>query len=133
MAKRSAFIFAVFLIFLWVGNARAGEHVEIEQRFNSYCQKWIDALNKYSKAHISCSKVNDEFVAQYLAYNTDFEITVKKTDAAKASYIGILKHKETKYQGKAQTCEGALLGPFAVAYEYPVTEIFLYSNGSWER
>jgi hypothetical protein len=133
MVKRTVFIAATILSFLWAGNASAGEHVAIEQGFNIFCQKWIESLNRYSKTHIRCSKENDEFVAQYSSYSADFEITVKKADSGKASYIGILKHKETKHQYKAQTCEGALIGPFTVSGEYSVTEIFMYSNGSWER
>ena len=57
---------------------------------------------------------------------------IKKTTNKKTPFVGILKYREKVFKCSAATCEGAIAGPFRVASERNVTELFIYQNGEWQ-
>lgn len=112
--------------------AFSAEDPILEQSFKKFCTEWIETLNKYAASNMRCTQKESAYVAAYACCSKDFETTVKKAESQQSAYVGLLKYKETKYQNSAQTCEGAVQGPFTVLSECNVTQIFLYRKGRWQ-
>jgi hypothetical protein len=107
---------------------------EVEKSFQEFNEQWME--NKYkreasNKKNLTCKKVKDYYRAEYTGYSRTYSSIIKKTSSKETPYIGILSYKERKFASHAKTFEGALRGPFDFMYEYPVKEIFIFSNGEW--
>jgi len=112
--------------------AYAVEPAEAERRFRPFCEYRIDALNRFAAAHVICTKRGSAFIGAYTKRSNIFEALVKKAGPAASSYVGILRYTQMQYECVASTPEGARQGPFSFVSETPVTELFLYRNGSWQ-
>ena len=107
---------------------------EVEKSFRKFSQQWINtlyAMEERGKGNLTCKKVKDYYIAEYIGYSRTYSSTIKKTDSKETPYIGILSYKERKFASRAKTFEDALRGPFTIVYEYPVREIFMFSHGEW--
>jgi hypothetical protein len=110
------------------------EESEVETGFQKFSQKWMNLLHareKRSKKDLICKKVKNHYWAEYTGYSRIYSSGIKKTDSTITPYIGILKYKEIKFVSHAKTFEGALRGPFTIIHEYPVTELFMFTDGEW--
>ena len=111
----------------------ASEQLSAEQSFSVFCKQWVDTLNSYARSHIACAQRPDgAFIAEYTACGDDLELRVKQAAASRACFVGSLRYREKKYRSCAQTREGAMQGPFTLAAESNVTQLFLYRNGRWQ-
>lgn len=136
------YLFAVCVAVLCIGVLApnplldaAEESQEVEASFKLFNQQWMEHLyarEKKSKANISCKKVKDCFVAEYIGYSRIYSGRTKKTGSKVTPYIGILNYQEQTFVSKAGTYEEAINGQFKLLYECPVTEIFSFSRGKWQ-
>lgn len=123
---------ALLLSLCALSDAAASEQLKAEQSFSSFCKQWVDRLNTYARGHIACMRQPDGmFVAEYTASDDALDVQVKPTDAS-SCFVGTLRYREKKYRSSGQTREAALQGPFTVAAEANVTQLFLYRNGRWQ-
>ena len=107
---------------------------EAEESFQEFNRKWMDGLytrEEKNKKNLTCKKVKDYYCAEYTGYSRTYSSTIKKIDSKETPYIGMLNYHEKKFESRADTFEKALSGPFNPVYEYPVTEIFSFTNGEW--
>ena len=107
---------------------------EVEKSFQEFNKQWMKTkykMEESNKKNLICKKVKDYYRAEYTGYSRTYSSTIKKTHSKETPYIGILSYKEKKFASHARTFEGALRGPFTLVYEYPVKEIFIFSNGEW--
>lgn len=112
----------------------AMEESEVEVSFQKFNQQWMNSLytmEEIDKRNLTCRKVKYYYRAEYTGYSRTYSSSIKKTNYKETPYIGILNYKEKKFVSHARTFEGALHGPFTLVYEYPVTEIFLFTGGGW--
>lgn len=128
--KKIFTIISVTVVLLFC-NAYA-EDSGIEGSFKDFCKKWMEAKDEQARKHFSCKKLKKKFVSEYTGYTKDYDICIKATGSELCPYIGLLKYKEIRYKNGAQTFKGAQSGPSKSVFEYPVTEIFRYSNGEWQ-
>jgi hypothetical protein len=107
---------------------------EVDKSFQEFNKQWMKTKYKReesNKKNLTCKKVKDYYCAEYTGYSRTYSSTIKKTPSKETPYIGILSYQEKKFACQAKTFEGALRGPFDFVYEYPVKEIFSFSNGKW--
>jgi len=112
----------------------AMEEKEIESSFQHFNQQWMQFLynlEKKEKENLICKKVKNYYITEYTGYSRTYSSTIKKTEYEKTPYIGVLKYMEKRFASRARTIEETINGPFHLIYEYPVTEIFIFSNGEW--
>lgn len=128
-AKISCFAGILFLTLC--GHTYESERLKAEQSFPEFCKNWVATLNKYAQDNIACKQVDDRYIAEYASCSNNFAIEIKQPASGGNSFVGTLKYREVKYQSSAQSCEGARQGPFILACETNVTQIFLYRNGRW--
>lgn len=112
--------------------AEGSDQAKAEQSFSALCKQWVETLNSYSRNNIVCTQQPDGmFVAEYTVCSDKLEMEVKPT-ASKACFVGKLRYCEQKYRNCAKTREEAVRGPFTLAAETNVTQLFLYRNGGWQ-
>ena len=89
-------------------------------------------MNSYSRNNIVCTRQPDGmFIAEYTVCGDTLDMEVKPT-TSKACFVGILRYNEKKYRNCAKTREKAMQGPFTLAAETNVTQLFLYRNNRWQ-
>ncbi len=128
---RAAIFTAAFAFWILLSHAQAADLTEAETVFRDFCKMLIQTKSAHSKANIISTHSECGFVAKYKTFGPDFEIEVKRNGNVYRSYIGILTYRETKFKSIGDTHDTAVNGLFSRAYDYPVTEIFLYMNGEW--
>lgn len=128
---RAAVLATLCAFWLLVPHARAADLTQAETVFRDFCKMLIDTKSAHSKANIMSTHTESGFVAKYKTISPDFEVEVKRNGNVYRSYIGILTYRETKFLSLGDTHDCAVNGLFNRAYDYPVTEIFLYMNGEW--
>lgn len=99
--------------------------------FERFCQNRMQCLQRTGTETMHCRKTGNCYTAQYEQTGTGFETQVKRTGRVETPYIGILKYRQKNYVCTAATAAAARQGPFTCSFECPVTEIFIYQNGTW--
>jgi len=120
---------------VWVAlcsSAVASEQTKAEQTFQVFCKNWIQTLNSYARNNITCEQHGDLFVAEYTISDDNMSTEVKQAGKSPACFVGTLRYREKTYQSCSQDRSRALQGPYLLARESNVTQIFLYKNGRWE-
>jgi hypothetical protein len=110
----------------------AAEDVTVEQSFKSFCNNWVQILKKNKPGQVFCKESKEGYIAEYATMGDDHDTAIKKTTNKKTPFVGILKYREKVFKCSAATREGAIAGPFRVASERNVTELFIYQNGEWQ-
>ncbi|MCX8043289.1 MAG: hypothetical protein N3B18_04095 [Desulfobacterota bacterium] len=123
----AAVLWHVLLAVTW-----AFDQHHVEQSFAAFCKDWVATLNRYAQNNIACEQKDDQCIAEYRVCDDNLNIHVKPVPSAPACFIGTLRYREKKYRRAAQTCADAVRGPFALASETNVTQLFLYRNGVWQ-
>lgn len=111
------------------------EGEEVEASFKRFNQQWMDrlyAMEKNGRENLSCRKVKDSFIAEYTCYSRTYSARTKPTGSRETPYIGVLTYQEQKFISQASTYEGAINGKFILFNEFPVTQIFSFSDGTWQ-
>jgi hypothetical protein len=125
----------VFLIALLVCCSTAfasSDEATVEQSFKDFCKNWVQILKKNKPGNVFCKESSTGFIAEYATMGDDHNTTIKKTTNKKTPFVGILKYREKVFKCSAATRERAIAGPFRVASERNVTELFIYQNGQWQ-
>ena len=110
----------------------AAEDVTVEQSFKSFCNNWVQILKKNKPGQVFCKESKEGYIAEYATMGDEHDTAIKKTTNKKTPFVGILKYREKVFKCSASTREGAIAGPFRVASERNVTELFIYQNGEWQ-
>jgi hypothetical protein len=110
----------------------AAEDVTVEQSFKSFCNNWVQILKKNKPGQVFCKESKEGYIAEYATMGDEHDTAIKKTTNKKTPFVGILKYREKVFKCSAATREGAIAGPFRVASERNVTELFIYQNGEWQ-
>jgi len=110
----------------------AAEDVTVEQSFKSFCNNWVQILKKNKPGQVFCKESKEGYIAEYATMGDEHNTAIKKTTNKKTPFVGILKYREKVFKCSAATREGAIAGPFRVASERNVTELFIYQNGEWQ-
>ncbi len=129
--KTSVVLTALLVLSLFSPVAHTMEQTQAEKVFRHFCMQWIKTKSSHSTANIICTVSDNAYVAEYTSFGPDFDVQIKQNGNTLSSYVGILKYKGTKFKSRGATHDTALNGLFNRAYEYPVTEIFLYKDGKW--
>ena len=106
--------------------------VTVEQSFKSFCNNWVQILKKNKPGQVFCKESKEGYIAEYATMGDEHNTAIKKTTNKKTPFVGILKYREKVFKCSAATREGAIAGPFRVASERNVTELFIYQNGEWQ-
>jgi hypothetical protein len=124
----------VFLLALLIccSTVFAAEDVTVEQSFKSFCNNWVQILKKNKPGQVFCKESKEGYIAEYATMGDEHNTAIKKTTNKKTPFVGILKYREKVFKCSAATREGAIAGPFRVASERNVTELFIYQNGEWQ-
>jgi hypothetical protein len=124
----------VFLLALLIccSTAFAAEDATVEQSFKSFCNNWVQILKKNKPGQVFCKESKEGYIAEYATMGDEHNTAIKKTTNKKTPFVGILKYREKVFKCSASTREGAIAGPFRVASERNVTELFIYQNGEWQ-
>jgi len=124
----------VFLLALLICSSTvfAAEDVTVEQSFKSFCNNWVQILKKNKPGQVFCKESKEGYIAEYATMDDEHNTAIKKTTNKKTPFVGILKYREKVFKCSAATREGAIAGPFRVASERNVTELFIYQNGEWQ-
>jgi hypothetical protein len=124
----------VFLIALLIccSTVFAAEDATVEQSFKSFCNNWVQILKKNKPGQVFCKESKEGYIAEYATMGDEHNTAIKKTTNKKTPFVGILKYREKVFKCSAATREGAIAGPFRVASERNVTELFIYQNGEWQ-
>jgi hypothetical protein len=124
----------VFLLALLLccSTAFAAEDTRVEQSFKDFCKNWVQILKKNKPGNVFCKESAAGYIAEYATMGDEHNTAIKKTTNKKTPFIGILKYREKVFKNSAATRERAIAGPFRVASERNVTELFIYQNGEWQ-
>jgi hypothetical protein len=124
----------VFLLALLICSSTvfAAEDVTVEQSFKSFCNNWVQILKKNKPSQVFCKESKEGYIAEYATMGDEHNTAIKKTTNKKTPFVGILKYREKVFKCSAATRERAIAGPFRVASERNVTELFIYQNGKWQ-
>jgi len=110
----------------------AVEDITVEQSFKSFCKNWVQILKKNKPGQVFCKESKEGYIAEYATMGDEHNTAIKKTTNKKTPFVGILKYREKVFKNSAATRERAIAGPFRVASERNVTELFIYQNGEWQ-
>jgi len=124
----------LFLIALLLccSTAFASEDAKVEESFKDFCKNWVKIIKKNKPGNVFCKESREGYIAEYATMGDEHNTAIKKTSNKKTPFVGILKYREKVFKCSAATREGAIAGPFRVASESNVTELFIYQNGEWQ-
>lgn len=117
------------------GIAAAASDQQIELSFREFAGEYMRNLRQEN-----CRSDKDSQLQAYdqgvfirtVAYEGQWAIQLKKTDSRLTPYIGLLNYLETHLVKYGPEAETLALNPEIVVTEIPVTEIFRFSEGSWQ-
>ena len=92
----------------------------------------MQILKKNKPGQVFCKESKEGYIAEYATMGDEHNTAIKKTTNKKTPFVGILKYREKVFKCSAATRERAIAGPFRVASERNVTELFIYQNGEWQ-
>lgn len=109
----------------------------MHERFTKFAHKWVAKLNRNHTASRSRMKIsksgNGSFLAKYHHFDgSTIVCRVKRTKSAKVPFVGILRYKERVYQSTGGSESECRSGDFEAVRTIAVTEIFNYSNNTWQ-
>ncbi len=122
----------VLVILLSCTVAFAADDTEVHKNFQNFCKEWVSIIKKNKPNQVFCKGNKGVYIAEYSTLTDQHDAAIKRTVVKKTPYIGILKYREKIFKCSAATRERALAGPFTVANERLVTELFVYQDGKWQ-
>lgn len=110
---------------------------EAEKIFSEFQTEWMQKLNtqgrhgKEGAQVLAALNKDGMYVAEYIELSKPTSSEVKSTGVKDSPYVGILHYDKTVYNAEGKTKEEALQGPYRIANEQSITEIFRFSKGKW--
>ena len=108
----------------------------VEERFAAFAKRWVENCQRNFTHNAGKREIRAEQGGVVVRYTAIDERSVawrlKTTSSENSPYVGILTYHRTDLESRGKDRKEAEAKEFTVTRAVKVTEIFRYSNGSWQ-
>ena len=104
-------------------------------RFMAFAGDWLVRIGRnlrHTEEDMDVTREGTGVVARFVRLDHgSARIAVKSSSSVSCSYVGILRYEEHHFEGRAESAERVVEGPFRRVRRLRVTEIFRFVSGRW--